>query len=261
MPATFSITVEGTGPMTYEWYYNNGITPLKIVGATTNVYKIDKTTIKDAGCYYAIATNGFGSLGSYCAKLTVNPIPGGSGTGLKGFYFDNTTLDGSAQIVRIDPQVDFDWGLTAPSEPHMCAECFIPKDRFSVRWYGEVYVPVPGSYAFGITTNDGGRLWVDGELKIDNWYIPDGTTSWTPYITFDAPGKHTIRYEYWEGKDNASAQLLWSGGPFSAKVIPQQYLFPLDFNPPTPNTEVGDMVWVNAVTGQIIDRISTIIRE
>ena len=42
-------------------------------------------------------------------------------------------------------------------------------DNFSVRWSGQVLAPVTGTYTFTTTSDDGVRLYVNGQLLIDNW--------------------------------------------------------------------------------------------
>lgn len=271
LPATFTISVTGTCCMSYEWYHVVNGTPTKITGATGPTYTIPTTSQSDAGTYYAIATNGFGSVGSEYVTLTVQALPSSGENGLRGYYYGNTTLDPEVlnpsegpqfPIVRTDPQINFDWGSGKPIVCSTSLPCVYPigNNGFSVRWYGEVYIPQTGGYALGILTDDGGRLWVDDVLVIDNWYIPDTNQNWK-YFPELAQGKHRIRFEYWEGEGNAKAQLLWSSVALGTHPIPSQFLTPLDFSPKTPNAALGDMVWVDAITGKIIDRMSTIIHE
>ncbi|MEA2554536.1 MAG: alpha-glucosidase, partial [Fimbriimonadaceae bacterium] len=89
------------------------------------------------------------------------------GTGLKGEYFPNVDLKGAPQLVRMDPQIDFNWKVGPPA-PGM------PDENFSIRWTGKVGpVPVSGSYEFVTVTDDGVRLWVDGKMIIDKFQNMD----------------------------------------------------------------------------------------
>lgn len=55
----------------------------------------------------------------------------GNGDGLSGSYFDNRHLSETPVTQRVEPQVDFDWGLGAPAG-------LTNADEFSARWTGEL---------------------------------------------------------------------------------------------------------------------------
>jgi hypothetical protein len=52
----------------------------------------------------------------------------------------------------------------------------MPVDGFSVRWRGWVTAPISGTYTFAMTTDDGVRLWIDGQQLIDEWIVQGPTT-------------------------------------------------------------------------------------
>src|SRR5207244_1904550 len=83
--------------------------------------------------------------------------------GLRGSYFANETLTGEPALVRTDATVDFSWGFGQPPAPGL------PDDHFSIRWQGFVYVPRAGDYTIYAVADDGGRLYLDGQLVIDRW--------------------------------------------------------------------------------------------
>jgi len=80
----------------------------------------------------------------------------------QGNYYANRTLSGSPVRIRVDDEIDFDWGYGSPA-PH------IPSDGFSVRWTPTVRLE-SGLYRFTTTTDDGVRLWVNNHLLIDKWH-------------------------------------------------------------------------------------------
>jgi hypothetical protein len=70
--ASFSVTVTGTGPFTYQWQKNNA----SISGATASSYTTPATVSGDNGATFrVIATNAAGSATSNSATLTVNAAP------------------------------------------------------------------------------------------------------------------------------------------------------------------------------------------
>src|SRR3989338_5200528 len=267
-----SIITGGTKPLTIQWQKGG----VDIPGATGLTYTIPAATIGDSGPYTATVTNDFGSDTSQTAQVTVNPIPGGSGDGLHGYYYVDTNLSSDKlNTDRVDSQVNFHWGFLSPFSG---VECHAPTpcwkgEGFGVRWYGDVYAPVTGDYFFGFKTVGGGenqwagaRGWVDGQLKIDNWDIPSTKLLWTQAIVITTPGKHRIRGDYWSDKkkrtseadnvnNDSSAELLWRGPTIAQGVIPTEALFPVDFEylNQKPNVQIGDTVWIDAGSGNILD--------
>jgi beta-glucosidase len=87
--------------------------------------------------------------------------------GLEAEYFDNPDLAGTPRVVRQDRVVSFNWDQVAPAPG-------VNKDRYSVRWTGDLLPPGPGDYTlavrvarcFDCTGHDPVRLYVDDELVI-----------------------------------------------------------------------------------------------
>ena len=82
---------------------------------------------------------------------------------LVGIYFDNSDLT-NPKFSRLDDCVDFAWGTGSP-DPR------IEPDTFSVRWTGYLEPRFSETYTFHTNSDDGVRLWVNGQLLIDNWTI------------------------------------------------------------------------------------------
>jgi fibronectin-binding autotransporter adhesin len=65
--ATFTISVAGTAPLTYDWYFQNN----PLVSLSSNSLVRTAVTTNEAGSYFVIVTNSFGSLTSATVTLTV----------------------------------------------------------------------------------------------------------------------------------------------------------------------------------------------
>ncbi len=124
--------------------------------------------------------------------------------GLSGTYFDQMNLTGNA-TVRIDGPVSFDWGNGTPGIAGIGA------DNFSVRWQGFVTAPVTGNYTFRTRSDDGVRLYVDGNLVIDNWTDHGATNDDSAAIALTAGQRYPLTMEFYENGGQAVAQLSWSG--------------------------------------------------
>jgi hypothetical protein len=119
----------------------------------------------------------------------------------RGEYFNNTWLSGVQTVVRNDKEINFDWGYGSP-DPR------INPDFFSVRWTRNLYFEA-GRYRLTTETDDGVRLFIDGNLVIDQWRLMS-RTRYTAEIYLNS-GVHSIRMEYFENQGEASARLTWEG--------------------------------------------------
>ena len=144
-------------------------------------------------------------------------VPAGTGTGLTGRYYDNKDFT-ALRVTRTDPTVNFSWGSGAPAAG-------MGADTFSVRWTGTVQAPASGTYTFFTVSDDGIRLWVNGQRLINNWTL-HGPTENSGAIVLTAGQKYPLKLEYFEQSGGATAQLLWSGPGIPKQVVPQNRLFP-----------------------------------
>lgn len=174
--------------------------------------------------------------------------------GLKGEYYDDPNKEPGDYIVidkrpapgqritwrtftnlkftRVDRQINFRWNTTEPDEldprsPE--ARDYIKRMRppvpgvdacyFSVRWTGKFYVPEEGEYTFSLEdVDDGGRLWIDGKLVIDEWFIQKVDSHSRPIHL--SKGIHDIRVDYCQGPEwMNSIVLCWRSRSFPKEVM------------------------------------------
>lgn len=120
--------------------------------------------------------------------------------GLKAEYFDNMNLEGQP-VVRTDDWINFEPANQAPDP-------FLPKSPLSIRWTGKLKPTVSGTYTFGFTSDDGCRLFIDGEKLIDSWY-GRGVTVDSVRINLEAGKTYQLQAEYFDNRDVAVAKLAW----------------------------------------------------
>ncbi len=140
-----------------------------------------------------------------------------NGTGLTAEYYDNSDFTG-LKFVRTDATVNFDWGSGSPDPA-------IGTDTFSVRWTGQVQPIYNETYTFYTVSDDGVRLWVNGQLVINNW-TDHAPTENSGTIALSAGQKYSIKMEFYENGGGATAKLSWSSASESKKIIPQSQLYP-----------------------------------
>jgi len=162
--------------------------------------------------------------------VPVSDPPTGSGRGLRGEYFIGIVPGQGVPTVVRNEAVDFDWGTGAPAG--------MPADFFSVRWTGTVRAETTGTYRFQTVSDDGVRLWVNGQRVIDNWTLHPPTTDTSAAVSLVAGQRYTIRLEYYENFGGATMRLRWQRpGQAAFEPIPASVLAPPDAAAGSPGTE------------------------
>lgn len=171
-----------------------------------------------------------------------NSALGQSGTGLLGQYFNNMDFTGFV-LERVDATINFDWASGSPNGA-------LDANTFSVRWSGSVQPRYSQTYTFSTTTDDGVRLWVNGQSIIDRW-IDQGPTTHSGTIALTANQLYEIRMDYYENTGGAVARLQWSSSSQAQEIIPQSRLFP----PPTGGNRrpFTPLVTEPATDGQLVN--------
>lgn len=101
-------------------------------------------------------------------------------------YYDNTTLSGSPSAILTESTPSHNWGNGSPV-PSVSA------DNFSARWTGTVNQP--GQYLVNVEADDGVRVYVDGQLIINEWHSARAETY---SATFTVTNPRTVQVEYFE---------------------------------------------------------------
>src|SRR5262249_6086564 len=100
----------------------------------------------------------------------------------------------------------------------------VPVDHFSARWTGQVQAQYSQTYTFYTESDDGVRLWVNGQLLIDNW-TDHAPTENSATIALVAGQKYDIKMEYYENGGGAVGQLLSSRPSTPQQAVPTSQLY------------------------------------
>jgi hypothetical protein len=160
----------------------------------------------------------------------VNPPLSSDLHGLTGTYFSTPDLSGPS-VTRIDPALFFFWGPYAwwgdpfdryntSGQPH---PQIAATDRFSVRWTGILKPETTETYTFHFQADDAVRFWLDGVQLLDVWN-PTSPDEHTATMALQAGRKYTLRAEFREDLENASAKLYWSTPTISRRPISRKNL-------------------------------------
>ena len=168
----------------------------------------------------------------------------GTGGGLRADYYRGMDLRNHA-LRRIDPQINFHWSFSGPDEA-------VGDDNYSVRWVGELNVPISGTYSFYPRVVGGVRLWVNDRLLLDKWqdfgiderWDNDMPVEYYRAIYLEA-GMYPIVMEFAYRQSfggGAVVRLAWGSPSMPRQVIPQAALsLPVKANRPSPSNGAGDI--------------------
>jgi hypothetical protein len=152
---------------------------------------------------------------------------GGVGTGLTATYYSNINCEGDPAVTTVSA-VDFNWGLSQEPIPGQT-------DFFSARYLGALHPRFTGPLTVTVRSDDGVRLWLDGELVVDAWKA-QSATSYSATIDATAGQPVTVRLDYYERTGGATVKLFWESANEAKRIIPAEFL----------TTPAGaDMVTVN----------------
>ena len=155
----------------------------------------------------------------------VRPIPGGYAAGLEVFYYQfANALSGMPDFEAFDPVAT---GLVdAVSYPSTTrAWEGAPTnlvDRFGAVFEGALWIQETDVYRLSLSSDDGSRLFVDGNLLVDN----DGTHSMSEKKV-ELPlarGVHALRIEHFDNTGSAGLSLKWARGTDAFVLVPSSAL-------------------------------------
>jgi beta-N-acetylglucosaminidase/single-stranded DNA-binding protein len=137
-----------------------------------------------------------------------------------GYLYPNKDLSGDPFILggagAQTPltTLDFNWG---DEQPH----ALVPSDGFSARFTKKAYYNT-GIYQINTHSDDGIRVYVDGELKIDSW--ADAVSDHSTSVLFGA-GVHDVTVEYYENAGKAALKVDLVNTTYqNAKLVSSFYL-------------------------------------
>jgi len=171
--------------------------------------------------YTVVAQDVDGGQGVPSAALVVDTPAApaaGSGVGLAAKYYSGVTDFSGTPINRIDPVVDFDWGLGSP-DPAV-------GDVFCTVWSGTIEALYSANHVFTVRCDDGVRLYIDGKPVIRDWSDHWVKDVYSKPIALEAGRKYDVRLEYHDAKRSAVAKLYWESNLHPREIVPQSQLYP-----------------------------------
>ncbi len=117
------------------------------------------------------------------------------------FYYNNTTLTGDPVYFESTERINYKWNGESPKEG------LVNADNFSIRFEGDFTFPKTMEYQFIAKGDDSVKVYVDGNLVLDNNWVWWQPTSGSATVT---EGSHHIKVEYIEVAGWADISLTWA---------------------------------------------------
>jgi hypothetical protein len=141
----------------------------------------------------------------------------GTGTGLTGQYFSDEILS-HLQLTRTDLTINLNSALQATPAPGLASTVF------SVRWTGQVQAQFTETYTFTTVSDDGIRVFVNGQTLINDWNVhPPRTDSGS--IALVAGQKYNIEVDFFQNIGGFVAQLSWASPSTVKQLVPTSQLY------------------------------------
>lgn len=132
--------------------------------------------------------------------------------GLVGEYYKGTSFN-TKILERIDKDITINY---LPKE--------LGTDNFSIRWTGKVKAPKTGEYKIITNSDDGVRVYINGEAVIDDFnQVTKKHTSRS--LSLKENELYDIKIEYFNGPDVAIMELFWSIDNGPEQKISSDYLY------------------------------------
>ena len=172
-----------------EWFDQGATTYTGVIALSAGTYPLQVEYYDDTG--FAVAQLSWAQTSNIQTTWT-------------GSYFNNMTLSGSPVLVRQDTALNFNWGGGSPGPG-------VPGTYWSAKWDSTQNAPIAGNYAIAVTADDGVRVWVDGNLVIDQWH--DQSPTYYAATGYLNAGWHSVHVEYYQHTGGSVLQLQFASAP------------------------------------------------
>jgi len=145
--------------------------------------------------------------------------------GLQAEYFDRlvevTEFPALADtekpdLSRVDTKIDWE-SVDGPAFNTPFA------DFFYARWTGRIRIPRDGKYTFFTESDDGSRVFIDGQPVVDNGGL-HGMEEKSGEVELKA-GDHDLKVDFFENNAGAGCRFRWSGPAVEKQIVPESVLF------------------------------------
>jgi hypothetical protein len=192
------------------YYTTDGSEPTANSMKYSAPFVVNKTSLVKAK---AVNKNGVWSKTRTVSVRVINSSNSSNGVNYKYYEGEWTKLPDFSGLAPVSSGRTYEFSLD--SIKHR-------PDHFAVRYEGSINIPNDGEYKFTCASDDGVKLYIDGQLVVNN----DGSHSLsyrTGKVKLDAK-KHKIVLEYFDDTDDQSVTVYWEGPGIQMQALSPEYL-------------------------------------
>ena len=151
------------------------------------------------------------------SSAALPPIPasafiGADGNpGLKAEYWNNETLSGVPVLTRTEPNIDYTWDGDSP-------DMAVHATHFSARWSGFLVAPQDGDYTLSVTSDDGMRLKLNGQIVLEDW-TEHAPTAKALDVHLKGGEKMPFELDFYQAEAGAVAKVGWKASGTSNTLL------------------------------------------
>jgi hypothetical protein len=217
-PNSVTVTVTDSTPNAVVYYTTDGSTPTQSSNAYSGPVTFNSSLTFTAKAF----APGYGPSAQTQDNYQINAVIG-NGTGLLGNYYNNYTdpsqpLPGTPTNSELDPLINFNWNGGSPIAG-------VGGDNWAAEWKGQVQAETSSTYTFSTYSDDGVRVWVNGQEIINDWTYHAPTWD-SGTITLTGGQKYSIVIDYFQGGGGSLLQLDWSAPGMPFQLVPTTQLYP-----------------------------------
>ena len=139
--------------------------------------------------------------------------------GLLGSYFNRVDFTGET-LMRIDETLNYQWELESawPGK--------VRPELFSIIWTGRLVPPRTGEYTLYLQSDDGARLWIDGQLVLDQFVERERQVDEVK-IRMLVGKSYDIKYVFCDVYQHAISRLEWSceEAGIPRQLVPSEHMW------------------------------------
>jgi mono/diheme cytochrome c family protein len=200
----------------------------KTTQAALTQFLLDPYHARPAGRMPAMGLNPIEAraIATYLLRDQMKPVGGLAtsrlmpGTGVTFEYFQETITSAKAEsFAALKPKSSGkvkNFTLEIPGRRE--------KNHFGIRYTTSLWVPRDGKYTFGIKSDDGAILWIDGKVVVDNdGRHPADKEKASKEIELKA-GMHPLVLTYFQDGGGMALEVLWEGPGVAHQAVPTDVL-------------------------------------
>jgi len=254
-----TLTATDAGGRVTATTWNNNDQPLTVVDPpgrkTSTIYDAQGKPTDVWGPAPAAWFTGAVPQAAYVSQTphTVTGYDGGI-VGLKAEFFNSTTPGSVKPAATVNAVGQApgsnDFYNRWPGSP----ATGVNADNWSVRMTGTLTMPGAGTYTVNLADDNGGRLYIDDRLVIDDWY-PAGGFHWAPTAATIVSGavgeKHRVQVEVKDTGGEDLLQLAWGGPSVGVLLNALSPNYALATSSTDPDGKANGTVYANPARGTV----------